>query len=112
MKNYFHISLMIVLVMTVSLPASAQYYRNGRPIPPSKRASYYSQHQYGAGRDGDTYFGLRLGFGVSTVSSDNTTFDTNKSKTGLNVGVAVGTQAHIAGTGFLGVGTVLHRKGR
>lgn len=83
---------MIVLVMTVSLPASAQYYRNGRPIPPSKRASYYSQHQYGAGRDGDTYFGLRLGFGVSTVSSDNTTFDTNKSKTGLNVGVAVGTQ--------------------
>ena len=72
MKNYFHISLMIVLVMTVSLPASAQYYRNGQPIPPSKRASYYSQHQYGASRDGDTYFGLRLGFGVSTVSSDNT----------------------------------------
>lgn len=111
MKNYFHISLMIVLVMTVSLPASAQYYRIGRPIPPSKRASCYSQHQYGAGRDGDTYFGLRLGFGVSTVSSDNTTFDTNKSKTGLNVGVAVGTQLTSQAPVFLESGLYYTEKG-
>ena len=92
MKKFLVISLMAALT-TASLPASAQYYPDGRPIPPSKRGAYHtSYHNDRQYSDNNIYFGLRLGFGASTVSSDNITFDTNKTKTGLNVGMAVGTQ--------------------
>ncbi|MGI6233462.1 MAG: porin family protein [Prevotella sp.] len=87
--------LMLVLLMTVTA-ASAQYYPDGRPIPPSKRASYYNHrnnydhyHDYGLGR---TYYGFRVGLGVATVNSDADDLDGGNAKTGLNVGFVVGTQ--------------------
>nr|MBP7472365.1 PorT family protein [Prevotella sp.] len=87
------ITLMAGMLMSVS--ASAQYYPNGRPIPPSKRTGYYSsqnsrQSYNRSYNDNDCYIGFRVGPGFSTVNSDSKYLDTNKSRTGLNIGMAVG----------------------
>lgn len=79
----------------MSVSASAQYYPNGRPIPPSKRSGYYSsqnsRRSYNRSyNDNDCYIGFRVGPGFSTVNSDSKYLDTNKSRTGLNIGMAVG----------------------
>lgn len=111
MKKFLVIPLMAALA-TASLPASAQYYPDGRPIPPSKRGAYYtSYHNDRQYSDNNIYFGLRLGFGASTVSSDNITFDTNKTKTGLNVGMAVGTQLTSQAPVFFETGLYYSEKG-
>lgn len=111
MKKHLEIPLLAIMLTTICIPASAQYYSDGRPIPPRKRAAYYADHHQYKSDDYNTYFGLRLGFGVSTVSSDNTTFDTNKTKTGLNVGLAVGTQLTSQAPVFLESGLYYTEKG-
>lgn len=40
----------------------------------------------------ETYIGLRLGLNLATVNSDNTYLDGDRSRAGLNVGVAAGIQ--------------------
>ncbi len=87
----------MVALATVST-VSAQYYPDGRPIPPSKRASYYNQQsrntssRYGAGfnNNPDVYYGIHIGLGVATVHSDADILDANDPKTGLEVGFTVG----------------------
>jgi len=73
------------------IPASAQYYPNGRPIPPRHRN--YGTRSWGSyGFRNYTYYGFRIGMGVSTVNSDSPALDANSSKTGLNAGFVIGTQ--------------------
>ncbi len=72
--------------LLLAAPAAAQYYPDGRPIPPRHRAAYY------AAPYNNTYYGFRLGLGVATVNSDSPVLDANKAKTGLNAGFVVGTQ--------------------
>lgn len=88
MKKWFLFTLSVLLV---ALPASAQYYPDGRPIPPRLRHSYYSDrandYHYNP-----VYYGFRIGLGVGTVNSDSPYLDGNKAKAGLNVGFVIGTQ--------------------
>ena len=79
-------TMLLILALVATLTASAQYYRNGRPIPPRHRynnSSAYSQL-------GDSYFGFRLGMAIATVNSDAPNLDGSDSRTGLDVGFVVG----------------------
>ena len=81
-------TLLLLFALIVTLSASAQYYRNGRPIPPRHRynnSSAYSQL-------GDSYFGFRLGMAVATVHSDAANLDGSDSRTGRDVGFVAGTR--------------------
>jgi len=77
----------------IALQSKAQYYPDGRPIPPSKRAAYYASQNHNSSRGlYDTYVGFRLGMGLATVNSDSEYLDGNRVRTGLNAGIALGTQ--------------------
>ncbi len=86
--------LLSTLALAAFTSASAQYYPDGRPIPPSKRASYYGKTRSSYGFDHnnnpDTYYGFHIGLGVGTVNSDADYLDANDPKTGLEVGFTVG----------------------
>ena len=99
----------IACTLTV-LPAAAQFYPNGRPIPPGKRTGHHRYGHQAYRHDGNTYGGFRVGFGVSTVNSDAPLFDSNKSSTGLAVGLAVGTQVSNRAPLFLESGYTTRRK--
>lgn len=90
MKKFFLLSV----AMLATVAASAQYYPDGRPIPPSKRYKYYNDRS-GGYRDRspqDTYYGFRLGMAVASVHSDAPILDGSDPKVGLDVGFAVGTR--------------------
>lgn len=92
MKKMILLSAMVIMFVST---ASAQFYPNGRPIPPQKRGGYQkgsSSVVYSRYHSYDTYCGFRVGLGVSTVNSDSPILDGSKAKTGLNVGVVAGTQ--------------------
>lgn len=96
--------------------ATAQYYPDGRPIPPRKRNAYYNRPytrtaQPAFPRHGNTYYGFRIGMGVATVSSDAPALDANNAKTGLNVGFVAGTQITPAAPIFLESGLSYIEKG-
>lgn len=81
---------LMTLTLT-TLPTMAQYYPDGRPIPPRHRAEYYSgrANWLPAQR---TYYGFRVGLSLGTVRSDSPYLDANDAKAGLNVGFALGTR--------------------
>lgn len=81
-------TLSIILLLLPLLYAHAQYYPDGRPIPPRHRSEYYSQNR----QIGSNYYGFRLGMALGTVNSDSPYLDGNKVRTGLNVGFVIGTQ--------------------
>lgn len=66
--------LFLAVAVLLTLPAAAQYYPDGRPIPPSKRAEYYRQHgQYNNGRTvygygNNVYYGFRLGMATARLT--------------------------------------------
>lgn len=88
MKKIMYITLAALLL---TLPAAAQYYPDGRPIPPRLRHGYYSNNCNDRSYN-NIYYGFRIGLGVGTVNSDSPYLDGNKAKTGLNVGFVLGTQ--------------------
>lgn len=116
MKKIF-ISLLACLA---TMPAMAQYYPDGRPIPPSKRAAYYNQrsqpgtsryhygNRYGAL---DQYFGFRIGPAFATVHSDSPALDGSNVRTGLNVSFVYGTQLTTAAPLYLETGIGYAGKG-
>lgn len=87
MKRMILLSAMTLMMATT---ASAQFYPDGRPIHPSKRAAYYGGTRRAA--FGDTYAGLRFGLSVGTVNSDSPYLDGNKARAGVTAGLAVGTR--------------------
>ena len=86
-KRIFTLTIMaLALVLTVQ----AQYYPT-RPSYPSRGArthAYPSRSRYAA----DSYFGMRIGMGVATVSSDAPELDGKSAKTGLEAGLVAGFQ--------------------
>jgi hypothetical protein len=82
MKKYLFLAL---AGMMLALPSNAQYYSRSRYANTHKRYTYNSNRYVN-----DVYYGLRLGLAVSTVSSDASKLDGNKSQTGLNLGFAIG----------------------
>lgn len=77
----------------VTVSASAQYYPDGRPIPPSKRYKYYNDRgrDYHDRRAFDTYYGFRVGMAAASVHSDAPILDGSDPKVGLDVGFTIGT---------------------
>jgi hypothetical protein len=106
--------LLAAMLMMLVSTASAQFYPDGRPIPPQKRGAYqrsglhstYSRHY-----SHDTYCGFRAGMGLATVNSDVPYLDGNKAKTGLNVGFVTGTQVVHGTPLFLETGLYYTEKG-
>ncbi|MBP7767641.1 MAG: PorT family protein [Prevotella sp.] len=89
--------IVVAAAMLSTLTAAAQYYPDGRPIPPSKRGSYYGtkssySNPWRTSHYNNTYYGFRIGLNVATVNSDAPVLDANDAKTGLDVGFVIGTQ--------------------
>lgn len=105
-----------LLAIVVGAPASAQNYRNSR---------YYNNRtdrlDYRDGRSSsswwsydnfaDNYVGIRVGPSFTTVNSDQPELDGGSSKTGLNVGLAVGTAISNHAPLFLETGIYYTEKG-
>lgn len=82
--------LILCLCALATLSASAQYYPDGRPIPPSKRYGYHNNGY--CHDDGDSYYGFRIGMAVASVHSDAAILDGSDPKVGLDVGFVYGTR--------------------
>jgi len=102
--------LLSMLCMTLTLPAIAQPgYPYGRGPQPRVQTvgrhgnEYVAWHRY--------YFGLRVGMNASHVSSDSPQLDGNSFKSGLNIGVAAGTQLTYRAPLFFETGLYYSQKG-
>lgn len=114
-------TILTAVAMMAAITATAQYYPDGRPIPPSKRAEYYSQRQRYNGNDynrrhynglaNDTYYGFRIGLGVASVHSDAAVLDGSDPKTGLSVGFVLGKQLTSAAPLYFETGLYYSEKG-
>lgn len=110
--------------LLMAAPASAQNYRNSRyynrntgkmdyssgPVRESRPAIGYERSYYDYGVK-NTYVGLRIGPSFSHVSSDDPMLDGSSWKTGLNVGVAVGTRIAYSSPLYLETGLYYTEKG-
>ena len=86
-------TMLLLLALVATLSASAQYYPDGRPIPPRHRYDNNRGH-HGSSYDrfNDSYFGFRLGMAVATVRSDAANLNGSDSRTGLDLGFVAGTR--------------------
>lgn len=89
MKRLF---LLFAAGFLTAVSASAQYYPDGRPIPPSKRYGYYNGRTDNRRGPHDTYYGFRIGMAIASVHSDAAILDGSDPKVGLDVGFVVGTR--------------------
>jgi hypothetical protein len=90
MKRIMMISMLAVLT---AVPSVAQYVRRPypRPVAPYQhRSNYTAEPHRHSGID--SYFGLRIGFGVANVSADDHYLDGSSPKAGLNIGFTAGIQ--------------------
>ena len=100
--------LLTLMCMALALPAIAQY---GYPYGGRPRVQtvgrhgneYIAWHRY--------YFGLRVGMNVSHVNSESPLLDGSSPKTGLNIGLAAGTQLTYRAPLFLETGLYYTQKG-
>ena len=99
-----------LLCMMLALPAMAQPgYRYGRgPQPRVQTVSrhgneYIAWHRY--------YVGLRVGLNASHVNSDSPALNGSSMKSGLNIGIAAGTQLSYRTPLFLETGLYYSQKG-
>ena len=111
MKQKIMLSLLAILT---ALPTMAQYNRRPYRPAPAPQRGYYTQRSY-APRSShspiDVYYGLRLGLGVSTVSSDDRFLDGGSAKSGLNLGAVVGVQVAPATPLYFESGLIYAEKG-
>lgn len=111
-------------LMLVAAPASAQNYKNSRYYNPNTRQLDYSRGPVGESRPAimhsgtyygygpkNTFVGLRIGPSFSHVSSDDPMLDGSSWRTGLNVGVAVGTKITYRTPLYLETGLYYTEKG-
>ena len=108
MKKSIFITLIAIAAAT---SASAQFYPDGRPIHPKNRAAYYDSHPRHHQPVTDTYGGVRGGVSLSTVNSDSPYLDGNRTKAGVNVGLAVGTSLSSYSPVYLESGLYFVQKG-
>lgn len=122
MKRRIMMAALATLLLTA--PVSAQNYKNSRYYNPRSGQLNYSQgpvresrpaiRNGGYGYDyglKNTYIGLRIGPSFSHVSSDDPMLDSSSWKTGLNVGVAVGTKIAYSAPLYLESGLYYTEKG-
>lgn len=118
------IIMVALATMLFVAPASAQNFKNSRyynpstgqmdysrgPVRESRPAIRHSNSYYDYGQK-NTYIGLRVGPSFSHVSSDDPILDGSSWKTGLNVGVAVGTKIAYTSPLYLETGLYYTEKG-
>ena len=100
--------LLSLMCMVLALPAIAQY---GYPYGSRPRVQtvgrhgneYIAWHRY--------YVGLRVGLNTSHVNSESPLLDGSSLKTGLNIGLAAGTQLSYRAPIFLETGLYYTQKG-
>ncbi|EGN56245.1 hypothetical protein PRBRB14_06370 [Hallella multisaccharivorax DSM 17128] len=85
-------TFIFLLALISTLTASAQYYPNGRPIPPRHRYAYQHDRHDAYTPFNDTYVGFRLGMTTATVHSDAAILDGSDPRTGLDIGIVAGTR--------------------
>ncbi|MBR5674793.1 MAG: PorT family protein [Muribaculaceae bacterium] len=102
--------LLSLLCMILAMPAMAQPgYRYGRGYNPRVQTvgrhgnEYIAWHSY--------YVGLRVGLNASHVSSESPLFDGSSVKSGLNIGIAAGTQLSYRAPLFIESGLYYSQKG-
>lgn len=77
------IVFIIMAAMLCATQVSAQSWRHSSSNNNNRQNTRY---------DNNIYYGLRLGFGLTTVNSDDEYLDAPSSRTGLNIGALVGYQ--------------------
>ena len=102
--------MIAALSILFAMPSFAQYGRYGRsayrrPVAP---VGHYSMRPHNAGA---SYYGLRIGLGVSTVNSDDIYLDGGSAKSGLNLGLVAGFQASPASPVIIETGLNYAEKG-
>ena len=102
--------LLSLLCMILAMPAMAQPgYRYGRGYNPRVQTvgrhgnEYVAWHSY--------YVGLRVGLNASHVNSDSPLLDGSSVKSGLNIGIAAGTQLSYRAPLFIESGLYYSQKG-
>ena len=102
--------LLSLLCMILAMPAMAQPgYRYGRGYNPRIQTvgrhgnEYIAWHSY--------YVGLRVGLNASHVSSESPLLDGSSMKSGLNIGIAAGTQLTYRAPLFIESGLYYSQKG-
>ena len=102
--------LLSLLCMILAMPAMAQPgYRYGRGYNPRIQTvgrhgnEYIAWHSY--------YVGLRVGLNASHVSSESPLLDGSSLKSGLNIGIAAGTQLTYRAPLFIESGLYYSQKG-
>lgn len=96
------------LAALLAVPATAQTYRS-RPAPPYSRYSYTPTRTHVVKRL-DSYFGLRLGANITSISSGDIDLDTS-ARGGLYVGAVFGTQLSYLSPVWLELGFGYSEKG-
>lgn len=89
------IIILLSLVLAVPMMAQSRYHIRypSRPTAPSHAYNRpYERNTWRTGVHGDTYYGLRVGLALSSVSSDDAYLDGSGLSTGVNIGVVAGFQ--------------------
>ena len=108
MKKLLFLSLAVIASI---LPASAQYYPDGRPIPPRHRHHSDNNYTMGTYPEQDIYYGFRIGLGGEHREPDSPQLDGNSAKSGLNVGAIVGKRLTTAAPLYFETGLFYTEKG-
>ena len=100
-----------LLAVLTAVPSLAQYVGRpyGRPVAPYHRS--YHDNTLRRPTAIDSYFGLRVGLDVATVSADNSLLNGTSPKTGFNVGMVAGIQLAPATPLYLETGLSYMEKG-
>lgn len=112
MKRTLIISLLALLTFSTAM---AQYpmrrYSHPAPQPrPTYRSDYGYRNSYRHSHT-DTYYGLRLGFNVSNVRSDDPYLDGGSAKAGVNLGFVAGFQVAPMAPVYVETGLLYSEKG-
>ena len=117
MKRIITLSLLtIIMVMPMfSQPRSHAPLRHRPALGPIASRSHLQSRSYNSNSRRflpiDTYYGLRIGTGISTVMSDDNRLDGGSPKTGLNLGFVTGFQLEPATPIYVETGLLYAEKG-
>lgn len=87
MKNMKKITFLLMALLLIAMPSSAQHYTQSRYYNKQTGHLDYGRHYNDFP---DSYFGFRIGPSFSYVNSDDSRLDGGNWQTGLNVGVVAG----------------------
>jgi hypothetical protein len=88
-------TFLLSLALAMPMMAQSRYHIRypSRPTAPSHAYNRpYERNTWRTGVHGDTYYGLRVGLALSSVSSDDAYLDGSGLSTGVNIGVVAGFQ--------------------